>query len=170
MGSLFSQTYGGEPGDFHRTHWNRAILGGVVEFPLPNAHICALLAALKLVDFPRSLNEGFGEDVHTPDLGRNPKIRAVLFYANDRCLAADPTLFAGGEFRRKNEHKFDFAPLLHAGLRIEEDSVSADVAGLRAVIGTLGCAHARRHAGGDSRSAAALRNSLHEHLTIHEFR
>jgi len=67
-------------------------------------------------------------------------------------MATYPTLFAGGQFGRKNEDKFEIGTLGHAGLAIEEDAIGADIAGLGSQFPSPYCA---LDANGD-----ASRNSL----------
>jgi len=45
-------------------------------------------------------------------------------------MATYPTLFAGGQFGRKNQDQFELGTLGHGGLAIEEDAIGADIAGL----------------------------------------
>jgi hypothetical protein len=44
----------------------------------------------------------FGENVHAADLGRHPEFSSLFFDSDNGGLAADPALFAGSEFRRKD--------------------------------------------------------------------
>ena len=76
----------------------------------------------------------FRQDVHTPNLRRDPEFRAIFFDSHYGRLATHPALFAGGEFRWKNQHQFDVAALLDARLGVEKNSVGADVTGLSRVI------------------------------------
>ena len=65
------------------------------------------------------------------------------------------------QFGRKNQHQFHFASLLHAGFRVEENAVGADVASLRRVVRPLGRADAGGHGNCDSGSGAALGIGFH---------
>jgi hypothetical protein len=114
------------------------------------------------------LSGGFGEDVHPVDLGRYPKLRAFFLDSHDRRLAAHPAFFTRGEFRGENQHQFDVGTLLYAGFGIEENSIGADIAGLRSLVNALNRTNARGNASGDSSSGAAL-GVLHDGgTTVHQ--
>jgi len=116
----------------------------------------------------RQLNYGFGEDIHAADLGRHPELRALFFDPDDGSLTADPALLARGKFGWKDQHKFHVSSLLHSGLRIEKNSIGADVASMCCLVDALNGAQAGRNARGDSRSGAALGIGFHAgSATIH---
>src|SRR5579872_647255 len=118
MGSLFSQL-------------NRE---SSAKTPNACAHGEILGDAATLVRHPnRSSHRDFGKDVHAADLGGNAIIRPFLLDTNNRGLAADPALFAGGKLRGKDQNQLHLSALLHFRTGIEENSVGADVAGLSIV-------------------------------------
>lgn len=51
---------------------------------------------------PPDSGNSFGEDLHAADLGRDAELGSLFFDADDGRLAADPALFARGEFGRQN--------------------------------------------------------------------
>ena len=52
---------------------------------------------------PKPVSDGhLGEDVHAADLGGHPEVGALLLDTDDRRLAADPALLAGGQFGRED--------------------------------------------------------------------
>src|SRR5262249_49344128 len=89
-----------------------------------------------------------------------------LFHANDRRLAAYPALFSGGELRRQDQHQLNIGAALHTGLRVKENSIRADVAGLGRLF-VAAAAHASRHACSDSASSSAFPVWLHEGKNAH---
>jgi hypothetical protein len=74
----------------------------------------------------------FGQDLHTPDKGRNPKIAAILAVLDPhhRGPAAHPALLPAGEFRRQNQDHLEFASRAYLGVGIEKYPARAQVAGV----------------------------------------
>jgi len=52
----------------------------------------------------RKLRRDLGQDIHSPDFGRDPKVGArPLFYTQNPGVAANPAFFPGGQFGREDE-------------------------------------------------------------------
>ena len=65
-----------------------------------------------------------GQCGHIPNAGRDSEtaVGSASFHPDDRCLAANPTLFALGELGRKQQHHFQVAPHPNFGIGVEEDA------------------------------------------------
>jgi len=98
MGSFFSKTYGVKGRVFHCVGYDPCNFG---RRSLP---IRPEMVRLEVHPFAQGkrLDCHFGEDIHTADLGGDPEFGAVFFDPNDRRMAADPALLAGGQFRRED--------------------------------------------------------------------
>src|SRR5215831_2167582 len=98
----------------------------------------------------------FGEDVHAADLRCHPPVLALFLHSDNRRLAADPALLAGGELGGEDKNQFDVRSLLHLGVGVQEHAVGADIAGFGRAVFTLRSAYARRHPRRNSGTGSAL--------------
>jgi len=119
------------------------------------------------------LHRDFWKDIHAADLGGHSELRPFL-HPHHCCLTANPTLLSGSEFGRKNQNELDLRSLLHARVRIEENTIRAHIPRLRGFVAALRGAYTRRNPRRHARPRPALAVRLHRQnkgaTTVHQDR
>jgi hypothetical protein len=108
------------------------------------------------------LNRNFRQHVHSLNFGRYAELFPFVLHPQYTGVTTHPTLFAGGEFGRKNHDEFEVGALDEARLCKEKDAVGADIASFSAeFLVSITAFYAHRHAGDNSLARTTIKISTH---------